>query len=75
MVITGRAGDVQVESLNEQLRSAWDCVRDRGWAFGELAPNQNGVLKPVDNPDNLLSRIDELGVDLEACGFNDIEFG
>ncbi|MCP3857881.1 MAG: hypothetical protein GY698_24690 [Actinomycetia bacterium] len=65
----------QVESLNEQLRSAWDCVRDRGWAFGELAPNQNGVLQPVDNPDNLLSRIDELGVDLEACGFNDIEFG
>ncbi|MCP5028519.1 MAG: hypothetical protein GY929_19760 [Actinomycetia bacterium] len=65
----------QIEALNEQLRTAWDCVRDRGWAFGDLAPNQNGVLQPNERPENLLNRIDELGVDLDACGFNDIELG
>lgn len=65
----------QIESLNEQLRTAWDCVRDRGWAFGDLAPNQNGVLQPSEQPENLLNRIDELSPDLEACGFNDIELG
>lgn len=65
----------QKERLNTEARTVFECLLDRGWDFGDLEPNENGVLTPTAFPDDIATRQDEFGRDLDACGWNDLELG
>lgn len=61
--------------LNTDSKQVFECLVDRGWAFGPLEPNNNGVLSPSAFPDDINSRRDEFSRDLDACGWNDLDLG
>ena len=61
--------------LNEDSQVVFECLLDRGWEFGELEPNQNGVLSPSSFPDDINTRRDEFNRDLDSCGWNDLDLG
>ncbi len=61
--------------LNEDSQVVFECLLDRGWDFGALEPNQNGVLSPSSFPDDINARRDEFNRDLDACGWNDLDLG
>ncbi len=73
-----RQGDLtadDIERLNTDAQEVFECLLDRGWAFGELEPNENGVLTPSSFPSDIGTRGDELNRDLDACGWNDLDLG
>lgn len=63
------------QRLNEDGKAVFECLLDRGWEFGELEPNENGILSPSAFPDDINARRDEFNRDLDACGWNDLELG
>jgi len=65
----------QKQSLNENARDLVECLRDRGWEFGELQPNQNGILTPSSFPPDTQTRQEEFSRDLDECGWFDLDLG
>jgi hypothetical protein len=65
----------QKTALNENARDLVICMLDRGWQFGEMVPNQNGILSPTSFPPDVQERNDEFSRDLEACGWFDLDLG
>ncbi|GEM_PF-6918345 len=65
----------QKKALNEDARDLVECMRDRGWEFGELQPNQNGILAPSSFPPDIQTRQDEFNRDLGDCGWFDLDLG
>ena len=65
----------QKQSLNENARDLVECLRDRGWAFGDLVPNQNGILSPSSFPPDTQTRPEEFQRDLEECGWFELDLG
>lgn len=63
------------ERLNTDAKAVFECLLDRGWDFGPLEPNENGILGPSSFPDDVSARQDEFGRDLDACGWNDLDLG
>lgn len=75
---TARQGELtaaQKRALNENARDLVSCMLDRGWQFGELAPNQSGILSPSSFPTDIQERSEEFNRDLEACGWFDLDLG
>ena len=65
----------QKQSLNENARDLIECMLDRGWEFGDLVPNQSGILTPSSFPPDLQTRGDEFDRDLDACGWFELDLG
>jgi len=65
----------QKQALNESARDLVECMLDRGWAFGEMVPNQNGILTPSSFPPDIATRGEEWERDLDACGWYDLDLG
>lgn len=65
----------QKTALNENARDLIECMKDRGWAFGDLEPNQNGVLTPSSFPNDIQTRPEEWERDLDDCGWYDLDLG
>ena len=63
------------ERLNTDAKVVFECLLDRGWDFGPLEPNENGVLGPSAFPDDVNARPDEFRRDLDGCGWNDLDLG
>ncbi|MEM8925555.1 MAG: hypothetical protein AAGD35_18780 [Actinomycetota bacterium] len=65
----------QKTAINESGRSVFECLIDRGWDLGELAPNENGILTVTRFPDVPPERQTEFQRDLDECGWNDLDLG
>lgn len=63
------------QRTNEERRTVYNCLIDRGWELGELEPNVVGVLVVTGFPPGLAQRQEAFSRDLDLCGWNEIEFG
>ena len=73
-----RPGDLspeQKKTRNEEEKAIFERLVDRGWDFGPLEPNENGILTASSFPDDINVRADEFARDLDACGWNDPQLG
>ncbi len=65
----------QITSIDENGRSVFECLIDRGWDLGELEPNPNGILTASRFPTIPPERQIVFQRDLDECGWNDLELG